>query len=37
VLHAETSGVLAHCEPGCCPAPPQRPLRAVFPADRMGK
>jgi ferrochelatase len=25
VLHAETSAVLAHCEPGCCPAPQQRP------------
>lgn len=37
VLHAETSGVLAHCEPGCCPAPQQRPPLAVFPADRMGK
>jgi ferrochelatase len=24
VLHAQTSPVLAHCEPGCCPAP-QRP------------
>ncbi len=21
VLNAETSAVLAHCEPGCCPAP----------------
>jgi protoporphyrin/coproporphyrin ferrochelatase len=24
VLHAQTSEILAHCEPGCCPAP-QRP------------
>ena len=24
VLHSETSAVMAHCEPGCCPAP-QRP------------
>ncbi|HWS17854.1 MAG TPA: ferrochelatase [Candidatus Elarobacter sp.] len=25
VLHAQTSEILAHCEPGCCPAP-QRPI-----------
>ncbi|MGZ4868638.1 MAG: ferrochelatase, partial [Candidatus Angelobacter sp.] len=24
VLHSPTSEILAHCEPGCCPAP-QRP------------
>jgi protoporphyrin/coproporphyrin ferrochelatase len=25
LLHAPTTEILAHCEPGCCPAPPQRP------------
>jgi protoporphyrin/coproporphyrin ferrochelatase len=25
VLHSPTTEILAHCEPGCCPAPPQRP------------
>jgi len=25
VLNAQTSAVLAHCEAGCCPPPPQRP------------
>jgi ferrochelatase len=25
VLHAQTSAVLAHCEPGCCPTPQRRP------------
>jgi ferrochelatase len=25
VLHAQTSEILAHCEPGCCPVP-QRPI-----------
>jgi protoporphyrin/coproporphyrin ferrochelatase len=26
VLHSETSALLAHCEPGCCPTPQQRPM-----------
>jgi ferrochelatase len=31
VLHAQTSEILAHCEPGCCPAPQRpRPSSAVL-------
>ncbi|HEY5029082.1 MAG TPA: ferrochelatase, partial [Candidatus Angelobacter sp.] len=31
VLHAQTSEILAHCEPGCCPAPQRpRPSGAVL-------
>ena len=28
VLHAQTSSVLEHCEPGCCPAPQRPAVRA---------
>ena len=35
VLNAQTSSVLAYCEPGCCPAP-QRPATAGRPAHGTG-